>query len=316
LRASPASETVTETGKVAAQDVATRPATLTAHDAVSNGGRLMRRSGLVRRGLLAVMATGAVAAVFAPIASAHDGSVTLSCSGATYTFDNASFGYGGSSETQTVQETIYIDGSSSQAAQTTVQINPLVAGTTTSTLPISVPADGKSHTVEADALNLTTGVEVQVLSLGSGQTDTNGYFPIYQAVTCSSQSASGALTPGYWKNHEAATTALLPQTLGTYTVSTFSQAHAVFAGMNCGASSAQNAFGCLAGHLLAAELNVANGATTPACASTAIIEANDLLSSGGYVGPTGSYTLTAEQRQTAIDLVSTLNSYNNNQLTC
>jgi hypothetical protein len=120
-----------------------------------------------------------------------------------------------------------------------------------------------------------------------------------------------ALTPGFWKNHEAATTALLPQTLGTFTVGDFATATAVFAAMNCSNSSksTQNAVGCLAGHLLAAKLNVANGAST--CIAPTITAADAFLVSVGYIGPTGTYTLTPDQRATAISLKSTLDAYNN-----
>jgi uncharacterized repeat protein (TIGR01451 family) len=120
-----------------------------------------------------------------------------------------------------------------------------------------------------------------------------------------------ALTPGYWKNHEAATTALLPQTLGSFTVSDFATATAVFDAMNCSNSgkSTQNAVGCLAGHLLAAKLNVANGASS--CIAPTITAADAFLVSIGYTGPAGTYTLTAAQRATAISLKSTLDSYNN-----
>src|SRR5207247_14062 len=66
------------------------------------------------------------------------------------------------------------------------------------------------------------------------------------------------LTPGYWKNHLS--TAQLPQSLGSYTVDSYDKATAVYNGMNCSNVQDQNAIGCLAGHLLAAKLNVANGA--------------------------------------------------------
>lgn len=74
--------------------------------------------------------------------------------------------------------------------------------------------------------------------------------------------ATTPLTPGAWfssPNYEPLTTSLLaqhPQDLGGYVVSTYSQALAIFAAMNCGASTNEGAVGCLAGHLLAAELNV------------------------------------------------------------
>jgi uncharacterized repeat protein (TIGR01451 family) len=121
-----------------------------------------------------------------------------------------------------------------------------------------------------------------------------------------------ALSAGYWKNHETATTALLPQTLGGYSVTTFSQARAIFEAMNCSNSSTstQNAVGCLAAQLLAAELNVANN-TSNACINSTLIAANQFLNSVAYTGPTGTYTLTSAQRSSAISLASTLNNFNN-----
>lgn len=118
-------------------------------------------------------------------------------------------------------------------------------------------------------------------------------------------------TPGYWKNHEAATTALLPQTLGSFTVSDFATARAVFDAMSCcnSSNSTEEAVGCLAGHLLAAKLNVAMGAN--ACIAPTIAAADALLTSIGYTGPTGTYTLTADQRATTIGLKDTLDAYNN-----
>jgi hypothetical protein len=125
-------------------------------------------------------------------------------------------------------------------------------------------------------------------------------------------SSSPALSAGYWKNHQTATTALLPQTLGGYSVTTFSQARAVFAAMNCSNSSTstQNAVGCLAAQLLAAELNVANN-TSNACINSTLIAANQFLNSVAYTGPTGTYTLTSAQRSSAISLAGTLDNFNN-----
>jgi len=117
-------------------------------------------------------------------------------------------------------------------------------------------------------------------------------------------------TPGYWKNHEAATTALLPQTLGGYTVSTFAQATAIFDAMNC-----SDAVNCLAGHLLAAQLDVANGSST--CIAGTISDANAFLTSVGYAGP-ASYSISSSQRATALSLEVTLDNYTNdsNSPTC
>jgi IgGFc binding protein/Divergent InlB B-repeat domain/Bacterial Ig-like domain (group 1) len=119
----------------------------------------------------------------------------------------------------------------------------------------------------------------------------------------------GALSPGYWKTHQAQTTALLPITLGNYTVSTFAQATAVFNNMNCGTSSQNGAAGCLAGQLLAAKLNVKNGAGT--CIAPTIANADAFLVSINYVGPSGTYSLSAAQRALAIQLKDALDKYNN-----
>ena len=59
------------------------------------------------------------------------------------------------------------------------------------------------------------------------------YSGMKKVVPGCGQSGTGErFTPGYWKKHEAATTALLPQPLGSYTVSTFTQATAVFDAMS------------------------------------------------------------------------------------
>ncbi len=111
------------------------------------------------------------------------------------------------------------------------------------------------------------------------------------------------LTPGYWKNHQAATTAELPQTLGGYTVSTFAQATAISNAMKCNAPA-----NCLAAHLLAAQLDVSAGSST--CIASTILSANQFLSSIGYAGP-GNYTLTSAQATTALALESKLDKYTN-----
>ncbi len=116
-------------------------------------------------------------------------------------------------------------------------------------------------------------------------------------------------TPGYWKNHQVQTTALLPITLGNYAVNTFPKVTDVFGGMNCGASKPQGAAGCLAGHLLAAKLNVANGAST--CIAPKIVLGDAFLIAIGYTGPTGTYVLTAAQRDQAIAIKDALDKYNN-----
>jgi hypothetical protein len=130
-----------------------------------------------------------------------------------------------------------------------------------------------------------------------------------------------ARTPGYWKNHQAQTTALLPIDLGGYTVDTFAKATAVFNNMNCGSAQPNVAVGCLAGHLLAAKLNVKNNADE--CIQPVIDKADAYLEGqsvtyGGitatgvnYTGPAATYTLPDDERALAIALKDALDKYNN-----
>ena len=76
------------------------------------------------------------------------------------------------------------------------------------------------------------------------------------------------LTPGYWKNHLTTGTPTRRRScapvikLGDYVVNTTAKVTAVFNAMNCGATTTQGAIGCLAGHLLATELNLENSTNT------------------------------------------------------
>jgi hypothetical protein len=140
------------------------------------------------------------------------------------------------------------------------------------------------------------------------------------------------LTPGYWKNHLSVTDALIqghqPFYLGDYLISgtnaqISNEVTAIFNGMNCSTSSAQNAIGCLTGQLLAALLNVDNLA--PTSIAPTISAAQQFLGIGGvihtvtygghiangvlYTGP-GNYKLSATQRQVAISLANDLSAYN------
>jgi hypothetical protein len=153
---------------------------------------------------------------------------------------------------------------------------------------------------QTDNCSFQADVRVQIGGVGSFIR----YSSAKAVVPGCGQSGTGQrFTPGYWKNHQAATTALLPQSLGSYTVSTFTQATAIFDAMMC-----SDAVNCLAGHLLAAQLDVANGSST--CIAGTISDANAFLTSVGYAGP-GSYTITASQRAQAISLEQTLDSYTN-----
>ena len=140
------------------------------------------------------------------------------------------------------------------------------------------------------------------------------------------------LTPGYWKTHLAPisatcssrqncsangpwTSLYLPQSLSGYVVNSTAKATDVWNKMNCsntGSNSTQNnnAVGCLAGHLLATKLNVANGSNP--CIAATIAAADALLSGIPYTGPAGNYSgISISTRNAAIALKTTLDTYNN-----
>ncbi len=116
------------------------------------------------------------------------------------------------------------------------------------------------------------------------------------------------LTPGYWKTHGTHTASLLPQNLGDYVVDSWAKAQAVFDDTKCGHGQSADALGCLAGHLLAAKLNLANGADP--CIGPVVGQADAFLRSLGYAGP-GTYSLSSSQRETALTLKNKLDAYNN-----
>ena len=112
------------------------------------------------------------------------------------------------------------------------------------------------------------------------------------------------LTPGYWKTHEAATTALLPQTLGGYSVTTYADAKIILSGMGCGSAGALN---CMAGMLLAAKLNLQQGGST--CILPVVAQADALLIANSYSG-FKPYTLSASDKALAMTLHDELSAYN------
>ena len=133
-------------------------------------------------------------------------------------------------------------------------------------------------------------------------------------------------TIGYWKTHIRAcaakektgtggcnnngpfAVAYLPKSLGNYPVDSGAKALAVFDANNCASSTDQNAVACLAAQLLGAKLNVANG--SPNCINGTIGAADTFLVSVSYIGPSGTYALTAAQRAEAISLKTLLDNYN------
>lgn len=215
--------------------------------------------------------------------------------------------------------------------------------TLSGTLTTDDPAAGTPLPGRTVTFTLGTGATAQTCSSPTGATgsatctisavsQTAGSVPVsasfagdtfYAPASASSSATVAARTGtgptagfGYWKTHETQTVSLLPQMLGTYAVTGWSTATAVFKANNCSNRTAQNAVGCLAAQLLAAELNVANGAATPACASSATTQATAFLRTIGYTGPAGTYALSPTQRAAAVALASTLDGYNSGSPTC
>jgi hypothetical protein len=125
-----------------------------------------------------------------------------------------------------------------------------------------------------------------------------------EPFTVQTPSFGPALTPGFWKNHQAATTALLPITLGNYNVNTFAKAVAVFDAMKCSAP-----IDCLAGHELAAKLDL-KGGSNPSI-TPVIAQADALLIAVNYNGPGNYTTPTAAQKALALQLETLIDAYTN-----
>ncbi len=135
-------------------------------------------------------------------------------------------------------------------------------------------------------------------SRSSASSFDSSYFPI------------PALSPGYWKTHREATTALLPQDLGNYTVTTFTEAHDVLEELDCGDVGALE---CMAGMLIAAELNVAHGSSMCIVTNGTINSATNLLTASSYSGP-DTYALSAVDQTLAISLHGELSAYNSDRV--
>jgi hypothetical protein len=187
---------------------------------------------------------------------------------------------------------------------------------------------GASTTFVRNAGDRVTVTELAPQYPNPGSTTTNlANYTIAYTSTCNTTLAAGArvtctitntrrtrsqpFTPGYWKNHRSQAVALLPVMLGNYTVNNFTQVTAIFDGMNCGISTDQSAVACLAGHLLAAKLNVKNGSDN--CIISWIAQGDALLIQINYIGPTGTYTLTSTQRAQFLTVKDALDRYNNAQ---
>ena len=223
-----------------------------------------------------------------------------------------------------IKHVVNANGGKAKASNFSMKINGI---TVQGTNPFpGAESPGTTRTVNAGSYTVTeTGPSGYILVPSA---DCSGTIAPGQTKTCTmlNHDIAPRLTIGYWKTHQAQTTALLPQSLGNYNVATLAQATAVFNATNCSSSTSQDAIGCLAGQLLAAELNLANFASP--CIQPTVTKATTFLKGGtvtvkgktaagvNYVGPSGTYTLNATQRAIAVDLSNALNNYNNNTKTC
>jgi hypothetical protein len=223
-----------------------------------------------------------------------------------------------------IKHVVNVNGGKAKASQFSMKINGIVVQGANPFPGAESP--GTNKTVNAGSYTVTeTGPAGYILVPSA---DCSGTIAIGQTKTCTmlNHDIAPRNTIGYWKNHQSQTTALLPQKLGNYTVATFAQATAVFNATNCSSSTAQAAIGCLAGQLLAAELNLANFASP--CIQPTVNKATSFLKGGtvtvsgktaagvSYVGPSGTYNLNATQRSIAVALSSALDAYNNNGKAC
>jgi hypothetical protein len=220
-----------------------------------------------------------------------------------------------------IKHVIKDNGGKATANQFTMTINGVTA-TGGNSFP-GAESPGTNKIVTPGSYNVTETGPAGYLA--SASADCTGTIALGETKTCTivNNDIAPRQTQGYWKNHAAQTTALLPQKLGNYNVATFAQATAVFNKTNCSGSKTNDAIGCLAGQLLAAELNLANGASP--CIQPTVDKATSFLKGGtvtvggntaagvNYVGPSGTYTLTATQRAIAVALAAALDAYNQNK---
>jgi hypothetical protein len=158
----------------------------------------------------------------------------------------------------------------------------------------------------ADSVTFTTpstGGPFSYLAHYNGDSNYPGKNASCEPFTVQAPNFGPALTPGFWKNHQAATTALLPITLGNYHVTTFALALGVFNAMKC-----SSPIDCLAGHLLAAKLDL-KGGSNPSILPV-IAQADALLVAVNYGGP-GINTANAAQNALALQLEVLIDAYTN-----
>jgi hypothetical protein len=205
-------------------------------------------------------------------------------------------------------DTATVSGGSSPTGTVTFNVYTGSTNTSCTGTPTAISADQALSGGTATSGAFTLGVgsyEVQAVYSGDGNNVGASSACGTEPVTVHANFTNN-LTPGFWKNHSKQTTALLPQTLGTFAVTTFSEAQAILSEPGCGSAGKLN---CMNTMLLSAELNLAQGGSTCIVTNGVLAQANALDVKYNYAGP-GTYNLTGADKALAQTLHDELSAYN------
>jgi hypothetical protein len=253
----------------------------------------MRRI-LGRLSALTVVAA-AVAAVLAGVASANfSGSVAITCTDATYTLGSFPSG------SQDVLLTVFVDGV--VATQTTASfVGPDAPPIT---VQFSVPSDGQSHMIEANAYSITN--QTPIWGLPGIVSLTCGAPPPPPPSVCT-------YTKGYYRNHPAATSAIIAGSGGKVllgsTALNAAQAQSVLnatPGSPGNVTFSSNLLLNLAQQVIAAELNGVRGSTVSPDVQSAVDAAN----AGISVALAGGQIQLSSSLATMSSLEATIETFN------
>jgi len=240
---------------------------------------------------------------------------------------SAAYEYQYPGELIVIKRVINDDGGTATAGQWSIHVKSGASEVTGSPQPGSEA--GTTYVLEAGtyAVSESGGPAGYILSF-KRDCNSDGVVSVPQGGTATCTLVNNDIGPrrtiGFWKNH--LTSVLLPVDLGNYTVASTTQASEVFSATTCGSSKPGSTVGCLAGQLLAAKFNIANGNST--CIQPTVDKADAFLSGGTvtaggvtatgiiYTGPTGTYSLDSAQRTLALTLADALDKYNNAKKTC
>jgi hypothetical protein len=196
----------------------------------------------------------------------------------------------------------------------------------TSTNPVNVCASGDvNFTVRF--CDISAPQEENFIFNGSADVDGHSCSAQFQATTCKTYSGC-SYTQGFWKTHGCVgpngksqygnnpnlISALIPSggiQMGGLTITSCEQAGAVFQNAE---GNAGNAIKRLYSQMLAAKLNILNGAD-PTCIATAIDDANAVLSAADASGDASGWaTISGANRSKVQSLAGTFDQYNNGLL--